>query len=318
MTRVLVTGATGFIGRVLCEHLARSGHTVRVALRGRRPLPAGVAECTLVGEIGSATAWETALRDVELVVHAAARTHVLHADPGGATHYAEVNAAGTRRLAQAAVAAGVRRFVYLSSIKVNGEATRGRPYTAADPPAPADDYGRSKLQGETWLTQAAASGGMQAAIVRPPLVYGPGVGANFLRLMRWVDGRRPLPFGAIRNRRSLVNVWNLADLIAVLLARPGAVHGVWLMSDGEDCSTPELIQHLGRALQRPVRLLAVPVPLLRLAATLSGRGREAARLCDSLAVDDGPTRAALGWRPPVAMDEALAHTAAWFRAGAGR
>lgn len=318
MTRVLLTGATGFVGRVLCEHLARAGHTVRVALRSERPLPAGASERAPVGEIGAATAWEAALRDVDLVVHAAARTHVLHADPGGAARYAEVNAEGTRRLAQAAAAAGVRRFVYLSSIKVNGEATRERPYTAADPPAPADAYGRSKLQGETWLAQAAASGGMQAAVVRPPLVYGPGVRANFLRLMRWVDRRRPLPFGAIRNRRSLVNVWNLADLIAALLAHPGAVHGVWLVSDGEDCSTPELIQHLGRALSRPVRLLAVPVPLLRLAAVLSGRGREAARLCDSLAVDDGPTRAALGWHPPVPLDEALARTAAWFRAGAGR
>jgi len=316
MQRVLMTGATGLVGRALCSRLAAAGYEVRAALRTECALPEGVTQRLVVGDIAQVGDWDAALAGVGLVVHAAARTHNFDSERA-AERYAEANVSATRRLAQAAAARGIQRFIYVSSIKVNGEDSGAGTFTAADVPQPQDAYGRSKLGGEQAVAQAAADGGMSYAIVRPPLVYGPGVRANFLRLMRWVDRSWPLPFAAVANRRSLVNVWNLADLIERLLTHPADTRGVWLVSDGEDCSTPGLIQHLGRALGRPVRLFAVPVPLLRVAATLAARSREAARLCDSLAVDIGATRAALGWRPPVSLDEGLARTADWFRTRAG-
>jgi nucleoside-diphosphate-sugar epimerase len=314
MTRVLVTGATGFVGPVLCESLAQSGYTVRAALRTDRLLPSCIAERAVTGNIGVTTEWGPALQNVDLVVHAAARAHVLHDAPANSELYMETNACGTQRLAQAAGQAGVRRFVYLSSIKVNGEETTGRPYQASDVPGPCDAYGKSKLQAERFVLQAAAASGMEAVIVRPPLVYGPGVGGNFLRLMRWVNKQWPLPFGSIDNQRSLVNVWNLTDLIVNLLAHPRGAGGVWLVSDGADLSTPDLIRRLGRALQRGVRLLPVPAAVLRLCGSLVGRSAEIARLCGSLTVDTSATRDVLRWSAPVAVDEALARTAAWYRA----
>jgi nucleoside-diphosphate-sugar epimerase len=313
MMRVLVTGATGFVGQTLCARLAESGYLVRAALRALRPLPSCIAEGALTGSLGTATDWGPALEGVDLVVHAAALTHVLRETPFDREQYDEINAHGTGRLAQAAAAAGVRRFVYLSSIKVNGEENAQRPYRADDAPNPQDGYARSKLAGERQLRQAAVPSGMEAVILRPPLVYGPGVRANFLRLMRSVDRGWPLPFGAIHNRRSLVNVWNLSDLIVTLLAHPRAVDGVWLVSDGEDISTPDLVRHLGRALQRPVRLLPVPPALLQMCGVLAGRSAEMARLCGSLTVCTAATRA-LPWTAPVAIEEAIARTAAWYRA----
>jgi nucleoside-diphosphate-sugar epimerase len=313
MRRVLVTGATGFVGRMLCERLAESGYVVRAAVRTARPLPSCIAESALTGSLGTATDWGPALQGVDLVVHAAALTHVLRQTPSDRQRVDEINARGTARLAQAAAAAGVHRFVYLSSIKVNGEENGGRPYRADDTPDPQDEYARSKLEGERQLRQAAAEGGMEAVILRPPLVYGPGVRANFLRLMHWVDRGWPLPFGAIHNQRSLVNVWNLSDLIMTLLAHPRAVDGVWLVSDGEDPSTPDLVRKLGRALQRAVRLLPVPPDLLRMCGVLAGRSAEVARLCGSLTVSTAATRA-LPWSAPVPMEEALVRTAAWYRA----
>ena len=314
MRRVLITGATGFVGRVLCARLAEAGYRLRAALRTDTELPSCIGEKVVVGDMSLITEWRPALADVDLVVHGAARTHVPRDAPQKRALYEAVNAHGTRHLAQAAARAGVRRFVYLSSIKVNGEATSQRPYQASDLPDPRDDYGKSKLQGETYLMQAAAGTGMEAAIVRPPLVYGPGVRANFLRLMRWVDSQWPLPLGAIHNQRSLVSVWNLCDLIETLLANRRPAAGMWLVSDGEDLSTPDLIRRLGRAMQRTVRLVAVPVPLLQVCAAIAGRRAEAARLCGSLRVSITATREALGWSPPVLMDEALMRTAAWYRA----
>lgn len=314
MTRVLVTGATGFIGRMLCERLAESGYVVRAAVRTARPLPSCIAESAVTGSLGTATDWGAALQGVGLVVHAAALTHVLRQTPSDRQRFEEINARGTARLAQAAAAAGVQRFVYLSSIKVNGEENGARPYRADDAPDPQDEYARSKLEGERQLRQAAAQSGMEAVILRPPLVYGPGVRANFLRLMHWVDRGWPLPFGAIHNQRSLVNVWNLSDLIVTLLAHPRAVDGVWLVSDGEDLATSDLVRRLGRALQRGARLLPVPPALLQMCGVLAGRSAEVARLCGSLTVCTAATRA-LPWSAPVPMDEALVRTAAWYRAG---
>jgi nucleoside-diphosphate-sugar epimerase len=312
MRRVLVTGTTGFVGRTLCAQLAQAGFRVRAALRVARPVPDCIAESAVSGELGSSTDWRSALEGVELVVHAAALTHLGRESRADGERYAEINARGTGRLAQAAAAAGVRRFVFLSSIKVNGEEC-AQPYRADDAPLPRDGYARSKLEGERLLREAAAASGMEAVIVRPPLVYGPGVRANFLRLMRWIDRGWPLPFGALSNRRSLVNVWNLSDLIATLLAYPRAAGGVWLVSDGEDLSTAELARRIGAALQREVRLPPVPVAMLRICGALAGRRAEMARLCGSLTVDTAATRA-LPWSAPVAMAEALARTAAWYRA----
>jgi nucleoside-diphosphate-sugar epimerase len=308
---VLVTGANGFVGQPLCAELARRGYTVRAALRTARPPPLGAAQTVVTGDIGAATEWDRALEGVELIVHAAARTHVLRDSSAAAQQYAEINTRGTERLALAAVRAGVRRFVYLSSIKVNGEATTQRPYRCDDAPSPQDDYGRSKLQAEVALA-AAAGTTMQAAIVRPPLVYGPGVQANFLRLMQWVDRRRPLPFGAVHNARSLVSVFTLNDLLLKLLEHPGSVSGVWLVADGEDLATPDLIRRLGRALGREVRLPRVPRGLLLQCGRLWGRGAEVARLCNSLQIDDAPTRRALDWLAPLSVNEALERTAAWY------
>ncbi|HVO48306.1 MAG TPA: NAD-dependent epimerase/dehydratase family protein [Steroidobacteraceae bacterium] len=311
--RVLVTGATGMVGRILCEQLAQSGCIVRAALRTDGPLPMAIAEKTLIGEITGASDWTEALSGVDYVVHAAARTHVLHDTAANSGLYTETNAKSTRRLAEMAARSGVRRFVYLSSIKVNGEESGARSFLSTDPPDPKDAYGRSKLEGEQALLDIASAHGMEAAIVRPPLVYGPGVRANFLRLMRWVDFQRPLPLGAVRNRRSLVSVWNLVELLLTLLRHEAAPGRVWMVSDGVDLSTAQLVERLGRALRRSPRLVAVPESVLRFSAGLFGRGAEFARLCGSLTVDVGETRRLLGWSPAITVDEGLARTADWYR-----
>ncbi|HUL19619.1 MAG TPA: NAD-dependent epimerase/dehydratase family protein [Steroidobacteraceae bacterium] len=312
MSVVLVTGATGFIGRLLCPQLAQQGYTVRATLRTPQPTPPGVSEAVVLGELGAATAWDAALRNVEYVVHAAGRAHVVHASACAAGQFHEVNVRGTEGLAQAAVRAGVRRFLYLSSIKVNGESTTVRPFRFDDVPHPQDDYARSKQRAEAALVAAARGTPMEVALVRSPLVYGPGVQANFLRLMRWVDRAWVLPFGAIENSRCLVSVWSLNDLLLRLLAYPRPPSGVWLVSDGEDLATPELLRHIASALGRRVRLARVPPRLLRFGAALVGRGAEMQRLCGSLQVDTGPTCEALNWRPPVSLAQALERTAAWY------
>jgi UDP-glucose 4-epimerase len=311
MSRVLVTGATGFIGSTLCEQLAAAGHAVRAALRNDRAVPDCIAEKAITGDIASADLG-CALKDVDAVIHAAARVHVLHDSPVNSDLYTQTNVHGTLRLAEAAAQAGVRRFIFLSSIKVNGE-EKGHAYTAADPPCPQDAYGRSKWLAEKALQEVASRTGMAATIVRPPLVYGPGVRANFLRLLHWVDRGWPLPLASVRNRRSLVSVWNLCDLLIRILAHPGGGGGVWMVSDGVDLSTVELIRQLGSAMGRRVRLVPVPVAALRAAAGMLGKTAEVERLCGSLFVDIGPTQRALGWRPPLSPAEGVARTVGWYR-----
>jgi nucleoside-diphosphate-sugar epimerase len=310
MPRVLITGATGLVGRAVCERLATEGYQLRAALRAPRQLPGHITESIVIGDIGAVKDWRTGLEGVDLVVHAAARTHVLETRENQRS-YEATNVLATQHLAAAASSQGVRRFVYLSSIKVNGEESGAAPFEAADPPAPLDAYGRSKLAAEEVLR--AAAGTMEVAIVRPPLVYGPGVQANFLRLMRWVDRERLLPFGAVHNQRSLINVWNLAGLIVRLLQHPRAAGQVWLVADDETVSTPQLVRRLAASLHRRARLLPVPPGLLRVAGRLTGQGEQMARLTGSLVVDCARTREALDWRPSVSLDEGLIRTAAWYR-----
>lgn len=303
--RILVSGATGFLGRALCRTLSERGASVRAAVRRAGD---GRADAVGVGDIGPATDWSRALEGVDRVIHCAARVHMMNdraSDPLG--EFRCVNTEGTLNLGRQAAAAGVKRFVFVSSIKVNGERTLpGQPFTADDAPNPQDDYGLSKAEAEAGLRELAAATGMSCTIVRPPLVYGPGVKANFASMMRWISRGVPLPLGAVRdNRRSLVSLDNLVDLLITCADHPAAANQIFLVSDGEDLSTAELLRRLGMALGKPARLLAVPPGLLRLAATLLGRREIAKRILDNLQVDVGKTRQLLDWQPPVTVDEGL-------------
>ncbi len=233
------------------------------------------------------------------------------ADPLAA--FRRVNVEGTLNLARQARDAGVRRFIFVSSIKVNGEGTEpGRPYTADQAPEPVDPYGISKLEAEHGLRQIAEESRMEVVIVRPTLVYGPGVKANFLSMMRWLHRGIPLPFGAIDNRRSLVSIYNLVDLLVTCIDHPAAANQAFLVSDGLDVSTTDLLRRMSKALERPARLFPVPAGLLELAAMSLGKRSLSQRLCGSLQVDIGKTRALLGWTPPVSLDEGLRRTAKYF------
>jgi nucleoside-diphosphate-sugar epimerase len=316
--RVLVTGATGFVGRAVASRLLLdSGVVVRAAARRppADPAPSPV-ERALVEDLGPHTDWRAALDEVDAIVHTAARVHVMRdvsADP--LAEFRRVNVDGTLALARQAAAAGVRRFVFISSIKVNGEATKpDRPYRARDVPAPMDPYGMSKLEAEQGLREIAASTTLQVSIIRPVLVYGPGVKGNFRSMLRWIRRGIPLPLGAVDNRRSLVALENLVDLIATCLRHESAANRTFLVSDGEDLSTPELLRRAGEALGTRTRLVPVAPALLKGIARMVGRENVAARLCDSLQVDISETRAILGWQPPVPVRDALAATVAEFTA----
>ncbi len=309
MSQVLVTGGSGFVGGAVLAALTRAGHEVRWTAR-RADDPRAV----IVDPIGPETDWTRALEGMEAVVHLAGRAHVLRdkaVDPQGA--FDRVNAHGTRRLAEQAAAAGVRQFVFVSSIKVNGEATGARAFTEADPPAPQDAYARSKAGAERALAEIAAHSPMEIVILRPPLVYGPGVKANFLSLLKLVAAGWPLPFGAIVNRRSFMFVDNLADCVVRVLAmppRPGC--RTYLVSDGEDLSTAELVTSLRAGMGMRPRLIGVPPAVLREAARLAGREAQASRLIVSLQIDSSAFQRDYAWRPPVPPREALARTARWF------
>jgi nucleoside-diphosphate-sugar epimerase len=317
MSRVLVTGANGFVGSVLCPLLAERGYVVRAALRESRRAPTGVAERVIIGGLDGDTQWSTAVSGVDGVIHLAARVHVSSGSAAGAAQFLTANTHGTRRLAEQAAQHGVRRLIYLSSVKVNGEETTTGAYSADDVPQPRDAYGLSKWRAEQALREAASATRMQAVIVRSPLVYGVGVRANFLRLLNWVDRERWLPLGSIHNRRSLVSVWALCDLLARLLDHPAAPDRTWMISDGDDVSTPELVRRIARAMGRRPRLFPIPPSVLRVAGGLVGKAAEMRRLCGSLVVDTMPARTVLAWSPPLSMEEALARTAAWYHSCGG-
>jgi nucleoside-diphosphate-sugar epimerase len=306
----------GFVGRACVPSLQRAGWPVRCALRAATPLVTSVAGRRAVGEIGPHTDWSSALKGIDAVVHLAARAHVMREatiDPLAA--FRTVNVEGTRNLARQAAAAGVRRFVFLSSVKVNGENTAGRAFTESDPPHPEDPYGASKREAEDALRAIAAKTGLEVVILRPPLVYGPAVKANFLRMLRWVDRGVPLPLASVNNRRSLVYVGNLADVIVQCLEHTAAAGETFLVDDGEPVSTSRLLREIGQALDRPARLFPFPPELLRAGAACVGRGSDAARVLDDLVVDSQRIRTVLGWQPPFSRKDGLAATAAWFRAG---
>ena len=312
MGKYLVTGPDGFVGTKLCSRLLQDGFSVRGAQFAPAPLPAG-CESVVVGDLAEATNWDVALSGVDRVVHLAARVHIMNddsADPLEA--FRRVNVEGTRALAEAAVRAGVQRFVFISTVKVLGEATPDRPFTADDIPSPEDPYGNSKLEAEKLLTRLSHESGMEVTIVRPPLVYGPGVCANFLKLLTVVNKGIPLPFGLVKNRRSLVGVDNLVDFLACSLTHERAANETFLVSDGHDLSTADLVRAIARATGRRPMLLPVPPALMKLAGSLLGKRAEVDRLCGSLALDISKGRKLLGWTPPVSVEDGLRETMEWF------
>ncbi len=307
--KVLVTGASGFIGRALCARFAEAVDVEVVAAVSPRNLTDPPAGTILARELGADSRWQDVLESVDAVVHTAARVHVTN-DPNVEASFRRVNVDATLNLARQAAHCGVRRFVYLSSVKVHGEYTRpGQSFSADDQPAPVGAYARSKYDVEIGLLRLMKCQNMEVVTIRPPLVYGPGVKANFLTLMRWVHNGYPLPFGRVRNARSLIAVNNLVDLIRVCCVHPAAANETFMAADGDDVSTAELVRRLGIALKRPARLLPVPPKLLLAVATLAGKRDLARKLLGSLQIDSRRTREVLGWMPSVSMEEALESTA---------
>ena len=301
--KVLVTGASGFIGCRLCSTLASSEFEVVSTIRKR----AVEGEVT-VGNVRPETDWQGALASrPDIVIHLTARVHVMKdtsADP--LTEFRKVNVAETANLAGQAAAAGVQRFVYLSSIKVNGEQTAlGAPFSLSDRPAPEDAYAISKWEAEQALREVSAKTGLEVVVVRPPLVYGPGVKGNLARLLKLLRLGLPLPLGAVQNKRSLIGLDNLVDLLIRCVDHPAAAGQTFLVSDGEDLSTPDLVRYMADAMNRSPRLFPVPVSLLRLAGGALGKRAEIDRLVESLQIDSSHTRRVLGWTPPVSVQEGI-------------
>lgn len=312
--KLLVTGASGFIGQAVAAEVSRNlPYQLRVSTRNGAYEIFGSFEVVAI-DLSIDAVWAEAVRGIEVIVHTAARVHVMNdSSDDPLTDFRRVNVAGTLNLARQAVAAGVKRFIFISSIKVNGESTPlGQPYSADALVAPIDPYGISKHEAELGLRKIAEETGLEVVIIRPVLVYGPGVKANFLSMMQWLYKGIPLPLGAIHNKRSLVAIDNLVDLIVTCIEHPAAANQTFLVSDGEDLSTTELLRCTARALGVSARLIPVPIAVLQGFARIFGKKDFAQRLCGSLQVDISKTRELLGWSPPVAVDEALKNTAQQF------
>jgi len=335
---IMVTGSDGFVGSQLCRELLCRGSRVLGAKRtvgdgsrrekeisqpggNRKETP--ILHTVNVGDIGPNTDWAQALAGIDAVVHLAARTHIMR---DSAAHplaeFRRVNVDGTRRLAEAAAQAAVKRFVFLSSVKVNGESTDSAPlgterrnkcFTELDSPHPEDAYGVTKWEAEQVLREIEQRSAIKVVIIRPPLIYGPGVKANFLKLVQLIDRGIPLPFGCIHNQRSLLSLTNLVDLICCCLDHPGAAGETFLVSDGEDVSTPELMRRIAHALGKSERLLPVPEWILKIGGALTGKSNHVKRLCGSLRIDSSRVRRLLGWTPPCTMEEELALVATWWK-----
>ena len=318
MRRILVTGGTGFVGRALCTHLIDKGHDLTLAVRyndlSTSEGHADVSRVVPVGEISPTTDWSEALSDIDVVVHLAARVHVMKeitAEP--LIHFRAVNTAGTERLARVATEHGVKRLVFLSTVKVNGEATFGAAFTEKDAPAPEGPYAVAKWEAEQALSQIAEATGLEVVIIRPPLIYGPGAKGNFLRLLKCVAAGIPLPLASIQNQRSMVSLENLVDLISCCVEHPKAANQIFLVSDGHDVSTPELLGDMARLMGKKARLMPFPRGLLRAVLSAMGRGPDYDRLAGSLVIDPRALKATLGWKPSVSYEEGLRRTIAWFQ-----
>lgn len=314
---ILVTGSSGFVGSAVCRGLELRGSSV---LRGVRQQAKPDDAAFVVGDIDSKTEWAEALNGVDAVVHLASRVHQMRdtaTDP--LAEFRKVNVEGTRRLADVAASAGVRRFVFLSSIKVNGEMTDGAgSFSEKDLPHPVDAYGVSKWEAEQALLDIEQRTGMAVVIIRLPLIYGPGVKANFLKLIQAVERGIPLPLGCIRNQRSLLGITNLVDMICCCLEHQAAGGETFLVSDGDEVSTPELVRRIAMAFGRPARLINVPVWLMKLGGRLTGRAGQVQRLCGSLQIDTSKVRQKLGWKPVCTMNEELRRVAEWYMREDGR
>lgn len=322
MHHVLITGANGFIGRALCARMLSEGWQIRGAVRSKAraaDLPVGV-KIVQIGSIAPETDWSHALSGVDTVVHLAGRTHIMNESaPDPLSEFRKINVDGTERLARSTAVLGVRRLIFISSVKVNGEQTGSirdgskLMFSERDTPNPQDAYAQSKWEAEQVLNRLAEEIGLKVVILRPPLVYGSGMGANFLRLMQIVHRGIPMPLASVKNARSFVYVGNLADAIVTCVSHPKAPGRTFLVSDGEEVSTPDLIRRIAAAFDRPARLVPFPIPLMRLGGKLTGRTADVDRLVGSLVVDSSSIRRELDWAPPYTMSQGLSETALWFK-----
>ena len=306
MHSALITGASGFVGNSLCIQMLRQGYSIRTAMRSRA-LPIKNVEVEVVETVDANTDWSIALVDVDIVIHLAARVHIMNdnaSDP--LAEFRKVNVDGTLNLARQAAKAGVKRFIFISSVKVNGEHTEAdAPFTELDKPHPQDAYGISKLEAEQGLIKIAQETGMDVVIIRPPLIYGAGVKANFASLLSVVKRGIPLPLGVIDNKRSFIYVENLVSFILHCIYHPLAANQTFLVSDGRDLSTTELLKECASAMGVKSRLLPIPQNWLEVGAALLGKRDVAQRLCGNLQVDITKSRELLGWVPPYTVTEGL-------------
>jgi nucleoside-diphosphate-sugar epimerase len=310
---ILVTGANGFVGRAVCAQLSSSGFSISALTRAPTLFDSSIRNA-VISDLGNEHELVHAMNGVDTVIHLAARVHVMTENvTDSLSAYRAINVDMTLTLARQAAVAGVRRFIYMSSVKVNGECTEdGQPFTPDDIPKPEDPYGISKMEAEQALLALSKETGLEVVIIRPPLVYGPGVGANFLAMMRWVSRQLPLPLGAIHNRRSMVALSNLVDFISTCINHPNAIGQIFLISDDQDVSVTELLKKLAHALKVRSFLLPVPVIVIKCVAAALGRGAVAQRLCDNLQVDISKSKKMLDWAPPMSLDQGLQITADWY------
>ena len=311
LMKVAVVGANGFIGSALTHTLCEKGYDVRgiVRLKERFIKHNGCFEVFAVGEINSDTNWNDALKGIDVVIHLASRVHIMKESSGDSlAKYRRVNTEGTSLLARMAAEGGVKRFVFLSTVKVNGESTEGHPFTERDVPNPQDDYSISKFEAEQALHNISDATGLEVVILRPPLVYGPGVKANFLRLLDMANKNIPLPLSLVNNKRSMIYIGNLVDAIIKCIEHTDAANQTFLVSDGQDISTQELIRIIAKAMGKKARLFPCPVSLLKVIGKAAGKSAEVERLVNSLQIDSTKIRRTLNWTPPFTIEEGIAET----------
>ncbi len=309
---VLVTGASGFIGKHVCAALDAAGHDFIPCVRASDASISG-RKTVVVGGIDATTEWSQLLEGVDAVIHLAARVHVMNeTSENPLASFRAVNTSGSRSLALQAAAAGVKRMLYVSSIKVNGEQTPGSPFDPDDAASPQDAYAISKYEAEQSLFEVAEQTGLEIVVIRPPLVYGPGVGGNFIRLLKLVDLGVPLPFGCVNNRRSLISVYNFCDFLVLCLVHLQAAGQIFLVSDNEDLSTRDLISGLAGEMHKSIRMLPVPIAVLTFFGVLLGKRAELERLCGSLRLDTDKAQRLLGWKPPYSVKKGLQRTVSWY------